>query len=161
MTEKILGADAAEDVAAGSIAPDAAPHAVRVIELDPSVWMRGQEGQLLRDLDGHRQQCCIGVACTALGVDDSMISGIGSLSDVELSAVPEEFQALAVFESYEEEDTATEGDLYISDDRLGAIYEFNDAADIADSDRVQKINTELERLGASLRFALKAEEGKD
>lgn len=118
---------------------------VRVIELDPVVWMRGQEeGLLLSPFGSRRHQCCIGIACTAFGVPDDDIFNIGTLSasNGELPTPLAELNAAR----------NGNGARLISD-----IYCINDDEDLGDDERVESINERLEKANASFRFSLKAE----
>jgi hypothetical protein len=135
----------------------------RIIELDPSVWMRGKRGgYLLVDAPAQpRQQCCIGVACTALGVPDESIAGEGCVEELPLKVVPGEFQSIAVIgkrfrNEYDDYDDYDDVEEYISNDNLARVYDINDNPEIEDdATRVQMINAELEKVKASFRFALK------
>lgn len=127
---------------------------LRVIELDPEIWMRGGLiGSLLQIDNKKRRQCCIGIACTTFGISDDVIGGQGCVQELDMEAVREvpEFESLVVFISeYEDED----GEARMRD-RLDDVYNINDSDDISDDDRVSQTNEELSKLGASFRFVLK------
>jgi hypothetical protein len=129
---------------------------LRIIELDPDVWLRGGDvgGVLLRQIDGRRRQCCIGVACTAFGVADEVIDTVGCVVDLEVTALPGPLMQLA--EIVDESGDWVSDYERIKDDGLTAVYRLNDAAEITDDDeRIARINAELAEADASFRFALK------
>lgn len=129
----------------------------RIIELDPGIWARGKKGGSLLTFvgDRQRQQCCIGVACTVLGVSDDVIGGHGMIEDLQLSDVPNEFESIATIEQREYPDDDEETD-YIAYDNLLRVYNVNDDEDIKDdAERVELINKELASIKAPFRFALK------
>jgi hypothetical protein len=151
MQEKSLGADAAAvDGSMATSADTVAPHAERitVIELDPKVWnagMRYGESALLYTDEGRRAQCCIGIACSVLGLADDDLKSIHYahyLGDPE--ALPEPLRPIARLSTHET-----------------TVYEINDDMDKYDNDaeRVAAINAELRRIGAPLSFALKIGSG--
>lgn len=148
--EKDHGAALAEVVTARSAsAGDAAPHdanEIVTVELDPKVWVRGRGfaySKLLTTIDGHRAQCCIGVACTALGVPDESIRGRGYAS----SSMP---YPLSEIHAAWSADEANYLRVYAINDDVGRI---------PDTERVALINANLAEMGVPLRFTLKAEEG--
>lgn len=112
-----------------------------VIELDPAVWSRGPNSlTLLSDINGKRQQCCVGVACTALGVSDDVIRGVAYPYYITEDKLPPAIAELAQLS----DDT----NVYWLNDSGGS--EFDD-----DRARVKAINSELKRKAIPLRFRLK------
>jgi hypothetical protein len=130
------------------------------VELDPNVWMRGGMGSLL--ISAYplkpRQQCCIGVACTAFGMPDAVILGSARLDDLDTDDVtPAPFQSVIKMRT-----TGGVGgnNFSVLEDRLEGIYEVNDDPDVSsDAARVALINAELENIGAAFRFTLKPADG--
>lgn len=120
-------------------APHVAPEIVTV-EIDPSVWWRGRGpalSRLLRFTDGSRCQCCLGIATSALGVEDAKI----------------------VNRAYPIESTHPVLSALLEADRkflLGDVYEANDHRDaLSDDQRIARINAGLEEASVPLRFTLK------
>jgi len=71
---------------------------MKVITLLNSEWLRGTEVSTLLRTDDYtigRQQCCIGVALTQLGVDDEDIDGLTIIDDVHAGVeIPQELKRL-------------------------------------------------------------------
>lgn len=113
-----------------------------VIELDPNVWWRGPDSMGLLDFPGgQRKQCCIGIACTAMGVADEHIKFVTYPQYVQGIELPEPIATLA--NAYE---------------AAKDVYQLNDSgADVFDSDevRVAAINNELAKHDIDLQFVLK------
>lgn len=130
---------------------------IKTITLDPNIWLRGSEdGSLLNVLpDGRRKQCCIGVACTVLGVPDAELGGKGMLEDIDQAAIPSEFGNVIHLRQ------GGDGDEWLVDS-LDTVYSLNDSSIIqTDAERVEQINAELEKLKASIRFSLDDERRAD
>lgn len=147
--EKLLGADAAAVALAGSIdslysqARGPLGLGVVTVELDPAIWNRGYRlGRSSRLLarGRRRMQCCVGVACTALGMRDKDILNFQYPHFASAIRVPAPIRALGAFGCM---DTS--------------VYDLNDSTreEYADADRVSDINAELHRIHVPLRFALK------
>jgi hypothetical protein len=125
----------------------------RIIELDPLVWSRGDGCGVLLYHGDSRRQCCIGVACTSLGVVDNVIEDKACLYDIDFDLYVTLPPALLSVLHVERED---EDDYEYLSDVLSQVYRINDDKKITDDAvRVRLINEELERLGASFRFTLK------
>lgn len=110
-----------------------------VIELDPKVWQFGSGmGYLLTyNKKCERQQCCIGIACTQLGIPDRVIEGKRGLEVLDHRVIPEAL-----------------GDLLNCGVTLYTAYSINDCpiSSMA-AQRVKKLNKVCKMVG--LRFKLK------
>jgi hypothetical protein len=121
---------------------------IETVELNPRVWYRGKTGRasyLLspRRIHGYRQQCCLGIACSATGVEDDLIrkrTGVEDLYAWRDDVPPKWLARLSELNG--------DHDLYDINDRR--------STRISDSQRVRDLNKELKRLAIPLRFRLKA-----
>lgn len=131
------------------------PTKVKTVTLDPAVWNRGYEygeSSLLAVVDGQRFQCCVGVACTALGLSDDAIMGACYPHDDSLKnrRLPAPIRALVrVRQSAEEMPMA----IYDINDDTGPTYG-------SDAVRVKAINADLVKHKIPLRFRLKKARAK-
>lgn len=124
---------------------------IRYVTLDPEVWARGHTDNITNLLlfhdRGRRQQCCIGVACTALGLSDDEIDGVCYPSEIDVMELPPQLQRLA--------------ELSGSPVTRPRAYQINDSAYFdSDADRVKAINADLKKNAIPLRFRLKRESKK-
>lgn len=105
-------------------------------------WRRGEiVSTLLTFRAGCREQCCVGVACTQLGVPDEAILECPGLTHV--MTLPEPLHGLLRFECR-----------HFEPPPLQSLYEINDRVSLSDEDRVAQLNTVLEETGIPLRFEL-------
>lgn len=113
---------------------------IRVIALDPAIWIRGEGsvGSYLLHPENGRM-CCVGIACVSYGVPPKEFLGEGELNGLYESVLPAPLNFVRL----------TGGDL--------ELYDINDAPGRVDADRVAALNDILARHEASFRFTLLAE----
>lgn len=106
---------------------------VTVVELDDAIWNRGfkhSSASRLLGLSPYRHQCCIGIACTTLGVPDEQLRNVAYAHQLEPPP------ALLV---------RVPSDVYMANDRRGE----------SDSWRIETINAAFGAADIPLRFVLK------
>jgi hypothetical protein len=113
---------------------------IQTVTLDPDVWSRGPASYaLLHNDHSTRQQCCIGVACTALGVPDDQIQNLTYPDYVSENVLPDVIARLT--DAFRESRT---------------VYQLNDSGEFTtDAERVKAINATLKQHQIELRFRLK------
>lgn len=111
---------------------------MKIIELDPDTWIRGnviKDDSCLLSPDGNK--CCMGFAALAFGATDEDIAGADWWANCRMTALKER-------------------DAGADAKRFRAVYMINDDDDYAsDTERIANLNKELESLGEDFRFALK------
>jgi hypothetical protein len=127
------------------------------ITLDPAVWYRGrgsERSKLLRfDTYGNRQQCCLGIAATAVGVPDAVLKDVAELQTARVVAELPTATARPLLEltrDLRHRDGSALAEIYIENDTHSVLDD--DDADLADAERVERINRLTEPFG--LRFVL-------
>jgi hypothetical protein len=113
---------------------------MKIVELDPKTWLRGERSNvsyLLRPWDD--KMCCLGQACLTFGLSESDIYERMVLHELHTQC-PDELA-----EAFMERD----GD-------RNSLYSINDNETrfSRDEDRVEALNNRLELIGAKFRFSL-------
>jgi hypothetical protein len=143
---------------------------MKTITLPNDVWLRGSPPGgpdsclLTHEGDGDARQCCLGIAASALGVDDHHLFDVATIR--ELVETVEEFGKLYDTKPSVEDVERLKAvflncghsigrQSFVNDHLDDLVYNANDIRGISDEARVALINSYTERVG--LRFVLEAQ----